>query len=378
MSETTKILYLITKSNFGGAQKYVFELASEAKNRGHKVVVASGGTGEKNGAPGKLVEKLLSTGITVRPVNHFLRDMSLIDDIKAFTEVLGLLYKEKPDVLHVTSSKAGGIGVVCGRLAGIKKIIFTSHGLTMDETWRPGWQRVLITWFTWLTIFLSHHSIMISTETYNRVRKLPLLSNRVSLVFNGVKPINFKNQQEARVSLAPDIPPDSVWLGGVGELHPNKNWQSLIRATKTFPLTVHTVIIGAGEEETQLNGLISKLELEERVHLLGYVEAAEYLKAFDIFVLPSKKEGLPYVLLEAGLAKLPVVASDLPGNHDIVTPNQSGLLISPEPDALAESLLSLIEDSGKMKTFGEKLNQNVREKFSMSVMLEKTFSLYSV
>lgn len=203
-----------------------------------------------------------------------------------------LIRRERPDVLHVTSSKAGGIGALAGRLARVPRIIFTSHGLTMDEVWRPRWQRSLIYLGTWLTLRLAHHSIMISTETYERARNMPSMSNRVSLVLNGVAPIDFVEQKAARAKLAPHLPPNSLWIGGVGELHPNKNWSAAIATLKNIPAHAYLILIGEGEERTQLERLIKHHHLTERVHLLGFIEGASALiKAFDIFLLPSKKRG---------------------------------------------------------------------------------------
>jgi glycosyltransferase involved in cell wall biosynthesis len=104
-------------------------------------------------------------------------------------------------------------------------------------------------------------------------------------------------------------------------------------------------------------------------------EAAHLLRAFDIFVLPSKKEGLPYVLLEAGLAGLPVVASDLPGNLDIIDTGETGLLIAPE--ALAGPLQMLVRDEGMRRRLGHALNAHVTTTFSLETMITKTLALYT-
>ncbi len=382
MSDTNpkKILYLITKSNWGGAQKYVYELALEAKNRGHSVAVACGGTGTKRAKLGRMATKLKGDQILVIPIKHFMRDISLWQEIMAFFEVLKLLFEERPDILHVTSSKAGGLGAVAGRLTGIKKIVFTSHGLTMDETWRPNWQISLISYFTWLTVVLSHHTIMISTETFDRIRKLPFLAKKVSLIFNGLSPYTLFHQAQARDVLLQDevLPDDVVLIGGNGELHPNKNWASLIWALTKLPDNVRLLIIGEGEEREELESLINELELKNKVYLTGYVDdVAKYYKAFDIFILPSKKEGLPYVLLEAGFAKLPTVASDLPGIRDIIINDENGLLVAPKPTPLANTIGKLIKDKDKQTKLAASLNKTIKNKFAIEEMLGKTFAVYA-
>ena len=306
-----------------------------------------------------------------------MRDMSPWRDVQAFFAVWRLLRRVRPDVLHVTSSKAGGIGALAGRLAGVSRIIFTSHGLTMDETWRPRWQCLLISIGTWLTLRLAHHNIMISTETFDRARQMPGMQNRVSLIKNGIAPIAFLEQKAARAKLAPHLPPNATWIGGIGELHPNKNWAAAIAAMPNLPATAHLIIIGAGEDRAKLDALLVQHQLQNRVHFLDYVtDAATYLNAFDIFILPSKKEGLPYVLLEAGLAGLPIIASNLPGNQDIIDTGQTGLLIDPTPALLATTLEMLLRDPGMRQRLGQALQTSVSQHFSITRMYRETFARY--
>lgn len=373
-----KILFVITKSNFGGAQKYVYELALAAKDRGWNVAVACGGTGEKNAGLGMLATKLSEADITVLPIQHFIRNMSFDDDFNAFFEVKRIIKGERPDVLHVTSSKAGGMGAFAGRLLRVPKIIFTSHGLTVDEIWRPRWQRLLIYIGTWLTLHFSHESIMISKETYERARHMPGMVEKVKLIKNGVSPVDFLTKDEARAELELNIPAGHFLIGGIGELHPNKNWTAAINTITTLPASVHLVIIGSGEEYDQLSSQIEKLGVTNRIHLLGYIpNAVQYLKAFDMFVLPSKKEGLPYVILEAGLAGLPVVASDLPGNRDIIESGEQGFLVQPTPTMLSTSIEMLLRDEGMRRRLGCGLQEKVMTEFSIHHMIDKTFALYS-
>ena len=372
-----KILYLITKSNFGGAQKYVYELAVAAKGAGYVVAVARGGTGKAGAARGLLAEKLSDAAIPVYPIRNFLRDMSLWRDVRALIEVWRLILKVRPDILHVTSSKAGGIGALAGRLAGCKRIIFTSHGLTMDETWRPRWQRLLIYIGTWLTLQLAHHSIMISTETLKRSQRLPSMQNRVSLIYNGIGELQFNERTNARTTLDREARKNQFWIGGIGELHPNKNWSAAVEALLRLPQNAHLYIIGEGEERTHLEMLAEQFHVRDRLHLLGYVDAAaSYLHAFDVFVLPSQKEGLPYVLLEAGAAEVAVVASDLPGNRDIIKTGEHGLLVSPEPDVIATSVEMLMRDEGMRRRYAAALRTRVQNTFSLSRMTSATFALY--
>ncbi len=370
-------MYLITKSNWGGAQKYVFDLAVAAKAQGYEVSVACGMSEFDSAQPGPLVAKLRQQGIPVHFVSSFNRDISIFNDFRACFEIISLIRKIKPDVLHINSSKAGGIGALAGRLTRLPKIIFTSHGLPSDETWRPAWQIKLIRLATWLTIVLSHHIITISTPNFNELKSIRGATNKLSLIHNGVSAVAFIDKAKARKELAPQVPPRAFWFGGIGELCENKNWSAAIKAVSALPDKIHLVIVGEGDQRTELEKLIIKLNLSDRVHLLGFVDAAKYIQAFDVFILPSKKEGLPYVLLEAGMASLAVVASDLPGNRDIIESGQSGFLITPTPELISTTVHMLFRDEGMRRSIGEQLRETIDHKFSTKEMLQKTLALYS-
>jgi glycosyltransferase involved in cell wall biosynthesis len=343
--------------------------------------VALGGTGEKNAAPGSLRSKLENDGIQTVLVKNFMRDMSLFSDIRAFFELLSLFRKKKPDVIHVSSSKAGGMGALAGRLAGIQTIIFTSHGLTFDEEWRPYWQKILIRLFTWLTILLATKTILISADNFKRVQKMPLTKNKTVLIHNGIASPHFLEREIARKKLKVDTTDNYPWIGTIAELHPNKNLGVVIRTLALLHeqgKPAHFLIIGAGEEQQRLEDITKECGLEKYVHLLGFVESAsEYLHAFDIFSLPSKKEGLPYVLIEAGYAALPVVASNIPGNQEIVTTQVSGLLVPAEAEALSDAFQTILSDQATAKTYGDALKKYVESEFSLQHMVEQTEKLYT-
>jgi len=109
----------------------------------------------------------------------------------------------------------------------------------------------------------------------------------------------------------------------------------------------------------------------------GVPNAAKFLKSFDIFVLPSVKEGLPYVILEAGLAKLPVIASNVGGVSEIITDGENGLLVPPKnPEALAEAIKKLINDKATREKLAQNLHQKILQDFSLQKMLSATVATY--
>lgn len=302
-----KILFVITKSNWGGAQRYVYDLATNLPKEQFDVGVAFG-------QPGLLAKMLEEARITAYPIASLQRDVSVIADVKSFFELLRLFRREKPDVVHLNSSKAGGIGALAGRLAGVRKIIFTVHGWPFWEQ-RNFISRGLMYFFSWLTAILSHKIIVISDYDLKVAKKMPFVSHKIVRIYNG---INERMAFGSGDSIRKAFPVGVKITGTIGELNKNKNQIALIDQAKKDP-TMHIAIVGPdGEERQRLEAKIKEYGLENRVKLFGFVPAIEVLKGFDIFALPSLKEGLPYVLLEAKLAGLPIVANRVGGVGEIL------------------------------------------------------------
>lgn len=367
MDRPKKILYVITKSNFGGAQRYVFDLAAAMKESGFDVAVALGGEGV-------LKQKLDAKGVRTISISTLGRDLSVAKDTASLKTLYSIIKTERPDILHLNSPKAAGLGALGGRLLGIKDIIQTVHGFSFNEN-RPLWQRALICFFSWLTILLCHKTIVLSERELNQTKRMLFVENKIILIRNGVHAISLLSREEARKDLG--IPENAFVVGSVGELHKNKGFEYLVEAAHLLP-NITFCVIGEGEERKTLESRIKELGFAERFKLPGFLEnAAQYQKAFDIFVLPSVKEGLPYVLLEAGLASLPVVATNVGGIPEIIEDKNSGLLVQPKnPRELAEAISFLIKQPKHRVAFGEELRTRVASQFTLKHMLSQTERLY--
>ncbi len=356
-----RVLYGITKSNFGGAQRYVFDLAVEAKKAGHDVAVMCGGEGP-------LVQKLKSEGIRVISLPSLGRDVSVFSDLKTFFEIKNILKEIKPDVFHINSSKMG-LGAFAARIVGIKKIIFTAHGWAFNEP-RLFLSKLIIKELIWYTILLSHKTICVSKKTKRDVSWMPFIKNKLVVIYNGI----------ARFDLA--MRTDQTFtVGAVAELHKIKGLDILLNAWGKFT-KIHRarlVIFGAGEEKQNLENLISKLKIVDSVELKGFVDSARsQLSTFDIFVMPSRSEAMPYALLEAGFAGLPVVASSVGGIPGIIKDGENGILVQKENVEQLVSALARLADNKELRDkLGANLKQTVSEKFSFEKMIKETFRLYS-
>lgn len=377
-----KILFVITKSNWGGAQEYVYTLATHFSSVGGSVVVALGGTGEPGAPAGLLATRLKEVGIRTIFIPSFTRNISITREFLVFFELLRVVRSEKPDVLHLNGSKAGGIGSFVGRIAGVRCIVFTSHGLAYDED-RPSLIKVFIWLSTWATFLLAHHIIVISYDAYVRARRLPFCKHAIHLIHNGIAPIPFWERVNAREKLVPAVSNyRGVWIGTIAELTRNKALSYLIRAAALLKKRGHAFvlcIIGEGEDRAALEKLIYREQLSRNVFLLGFVPNARlYLSAFDIFTLLSVKEGLPYVLLEAAQAHCAIVGSRISGTTDVID-EQTGILVEAKDiESAARGLETLIENQQKRLALGAALSKKVSMEFSIEQMFEKTAAVYKL
>lgn len=366
-----KILYGITKSNFGGAQRYVFDLALEAKKVGHDVAVLCGGQGT-------LVKELERHHVRVIALPHLKRDISVLDELKSFYFILKTLRREKPDVFHTNSSKMGGLGNLAARFAGIKKIVFTSHGWAFNEK-RPLWQKVILKCGYPLIVWLSHKTVCVSEKTRAQIASWPFVKTKLVVVHNGIDSFETVSREEARREL--DAPGDILLVGTLAELHHVKGLDILLEAWAKFAggRNAKLVVFGEGEERKTLVELMNALDIKGSVELKGFVpDARRHLSAFDIFVLPSRSENLPYAVLEAGSIGLPVIASRVGGIPEIIEAGLSGALVEPEnPRELLSTLILFADDTALRERLGSALKEKISGEFSLGKMARETFKQYS-
>jgi glycosyltransferase involved in cell wall biosynthesis len=366
-----RILYGITKSNFGGAQRYVYELAVNAKEKGHDVAVLAGGTGI-------LTEKLKARGIEVITLGTLGRDISIFSDVRSFIFITKTLYKWKPAIFHINSSKMGLMGSIAGRLAGVPNIIFTAHGWAFNEK-RPSYQKNIFKLIYWCVLFFSHRTICVSDGTKREISNWPLVQNKITVIKNGISQFELIPRTDARRDFGVHEE-DMLVVGTIAELHHIKGLDLLLSAWSEFTKKhrAELIIIGEGEERENLENMANNLGISNSVTFKGYLDnARSYLAAFDIFALPSRSEALAYVVLEAGIANLPVVASAVGGIPEIIDDGTNGILIPPdEPKIIYLSLLLLAENAQLRNMLGAELKKTVTNQFSFEKMFSDTIKEY--
>ncbi len=375
----TKICFLITKGTWGGAQRYVYNLATNLPENKYDVLVITG-SGEI------LKNKLRERGIRSFEIHSLKRDVSILSEIRSFIRICKIIYNERPDVLHLNSPKASGLGSLAGKILGVKKIIQTVHGWSFNED-RNIFSKTLIYIFSNTTTLLCDKTIVIAKKEKSQALKMPFVKeDKIILIKNGIEKIDYINKTIVREALLnrtngkvrETINSKTMWIGTISELHKNKGLDYMINALENVKSSFVFFIISEGEERKNLERLIKLRGLESKVFLVGFIDIANlYLKAFDVFTLTSNKEGLPYSILEAGGAGVCVLASNVGGIPDIIDNNRNGLLVAKgNVKEIQKNIEFLATNTHRRAELGKNLKQKVEKEFSMHDMLKKTLALY--
>lgn len=374
-----KVLYLITKSNWGGAQRYVYDLATNLDSRQFEPVVAMGGNGV-------LSDMLKNAGIRTITLQELQNKPSFKQTLRASRELRNILREERPHILHLNSSIAGLIGAFVGHVARVPQIIFTAHGWAFNED-RPLGQRLIIKCLHWLTVLLSDWTIAVSRAIVTQMN-WPFAQRKMKVINPGRTIGATYNRAEARASLITFCPrlvhyQTDPWVVCIAELHPIKRHLVLIEAfaklTEKSDSPLRLILIGDGSERTRIENYLATYHLEDQVILTGNItEAARFLKAFDLFALASKSESYGYVLHEAGLAGVPVIATAVGGVPDIITNAKTGILVRPDSVlALLQAMTTYLEEPAKIQDYAHALQAELNQR-TVARMCTQTASLYNV
>jgi len=395
-----KILYLITSSEFGGAQKYVFDLAVNLPPAQYRAVVAAGwAEGAVSAAGGALFSRLADfPNIKTVKIFNLKRLPRPLAAWRCLKEILKLLNQENPTVLHLNSTVAGCLGSLAAKIYKKKtkatlKVIYTVHGWVFLE---PGFIKSRIYFLAekisakWKDLFI----VLSERDLQVGIRKKIAPQSKFIKIYNGLneEALHFLPPEEAKKILPDDCRKNNIpIIGTIANFYPTKGLPFLIEAArilvkiKPSPNLSRSaqirrwffVIIGDGPKRKNLEKQIAQANLKENIFLAGRISSgARYLKAFDIFVLPSVKEGLPWVILEAMAAEVPIIATNVGGVPELIENEKSGLLVEPKnPTALAGAIEDLLNNPTQQKSLAHEAKQRIT-KFSLSQMLSQTYSLY--
>jgi glycosyltransferase involved in cell wall biosynthesis len=332
-----RILFVITLAETGGAQAYVASLLP-ALARNFDVAVAAHGTGPLESAA-------IAASVRFIPLRHLRRPISPWRDALALLELLLLLRRERPDVLHANSSKAGIIGRVAAALVGVPIRIFTVHGWAFSA--HDGLAAVAYRYADRLVSPLTTRTICVAeSERVAGLRAGTCRVDRTVVIPNAVAVASaLRHRGDAAVPV----------VVSVGRFSKPKDFVTLARSLAMLDRgSFRALLVGDGPDRAELEAELQHLGLDGAVELLGTREdVAELLAGADVFVLSSTSEGLPISILEAMAAGLPVVASSVGGVPEAVVDGETGLLVPPgDPAALAAALRRLTTDGELRRRLG--------------------------
>lgn len=326
-------------------------------------------------APGEHARALEEEGIRHIAWPSATRGWSLGSDLKAFRELFRILRRERFDVVHTHNPKAGVLGRIAARLAGVPHVVNTQHGIYATPTDRPT-RRLVVLAAEWLAARFSHLELYQSEEDFQWVQRLRLARPpKAVLLGNGVDVERFhpgavppRRPLQLRRELG--IPEDALVVGTVGRLVAEKGYRELIDAAASvrsaLPGTAFLVVGGADPEkwDSLPADLIERAARHHMIFAGHRDDVRDLLAVMDVFVLPSWREGLPRSAIEAAAMARPLVLTDIRGCREVARDGVEGLLV-PARDALrlAEAITTLLKDPDLRTRMGAAARERALSRF---------------
>lgn len=333
-----KILLLITKAEIGGAQMSVLGLARELKKSGHDVSVGFG--------QGDFLEdELAKDSIPCFRFKNLIRTHNPLKTLAFVFEFKKFLNTNAFNIIHINSSNALSAGLSAKLAKNKPKTVFTFRGLSLlDPNYNKNkyLKNIYKIYFKFFLRFIDE-KVFVSKFNFDFALKNNIVSRRPTsagrqtsntVIVNGIDLVNLKFYEKdyAQKLLADHLGislDDKLIIGSIGRLCYAKNYEFLItifpKILKHIPNAI-LIIIGDGEEKYNLLKLTKKYNLKNNIFFCGSINnASKYIKAFDIFTLPSRYEGLSITLIEALNAGLPILASKVGGNNELLDNSEAQL-----------------------------------------------------
>jgi glycosyltransferase involved in cell wall biosynthesis len=369
------VVLVVNSVEMGGVEEHVRQIATGLAERDARVTVIV----PEEEALDPLARAALAAGASVVRLT-LSRGMLRPAGLKRLRRLIQVLRQRRTEVMHLHLVGFGGgrwtlIGAI---LARVPAIVCTIHvAPTEPQTWKTRLGRAL------LTPFVDRY-IAVSQASKNRlVEYLGMPPDRLVAVSNAVELQRFATPVEPGRSAVREqwgIPPDAPVLGVLARLAPQKGLTYLVSALPAilaqYPDT-YVLVVGEGYLRPDLEAQAQELGVESRLLLVGYhANVVDYLRASDMFVLPSLFEGMPLSILEAMGAGLPVIATAVDGTPEVVIDGETGLLVPPaDPEALAQAVNRLLDDRQLAARMGQ-AGRARADSFSESALLDRVGEVY--
>lgn len=367
-----KVAQVVTLSEMGGAQKHVLLLSTELKNRGYDVTIFTS-------AGGKLIEKAEENGLKVVLVQDMVREIDISKDIKAVKNLRRLFRDGGFDIVHCHSSKAGILGRIAAKLAGTKKIVYTAHGFVFNEPMSNLKRKVYI-YIERIGAMLGDKVIAVSKKDCDSALENRLVDkDKLTFIPNAIPEIGKDELRDAsEVKRELGIRGDEFVLGTISNFYETKGHKYLIEALKrlyTEGFRFRTVFAGQGPKLMEMKSLAEGLS---GIMFLGYREDNyDIMNILDLFVLPSIKEGMPYVILEAMSLGKPVLCTKVGALTDMISDGVNGYIVEPQDSGLLyDKLKWILSNRDKAEAVGKAGEEYVSDNFALSQFTESVIRIY--
>ncbi len=339
---------------------------------------------------GNCFDFLQSQQIIMHPI-EIRRKISPFADLKTLFSLYRFFKKNKISIVHTHTPKCSLLGQLAAKLAGVPVIVNTIHGFYFHDNMKPFARNFYIAMEKIAALcsskILSQNPEDIDTAIKLKIckpEKIELLGNGINLdVFNPERfDSNFRKQKRAELG----IPENDLVIGIIGRLVREKGYLELIEAFRQIcqiRKNVWLVIIGPEEPEKSdkiLPHIFRQNENGQRTLYLGMRDdIPELLVCFDVYVLPSWREGFPRSAIEAAAMRLPIVATDIRGCRQVVENGKNGFLVPVKsPDALVNALLNLLDDEGLRIKAGIAGFEKARKEFNEDRVCEIVIKTYKL
>jgi len=359
LEEPIKILYGITRSDWGGAQVHVLDLIREMKKKGYEAEMF---IGEK----GDLYDRLQELNIRTYYRPNLVHEIKPLTDLKAIVDFCRVIKKSRPDFVHLHSTKAGWIGrIAC--LIMRKPVIFTVHGWCFTDgvaQKRRHIGRAIEKFLAPLT------DIIICVSEFDRnlaIKQNVAEPEQLEVVYNGVQA--FKKSESSHKN------PIKVTM--VARFTQQKDQRSLIEAFTFLDESFELYLIGDGDNLSADQKRTKELGLEERVHFLGArLDVENLLQKMDIFVLSSNYEGLPISIIEAMSLGMPLIGSNVGGVNELIHHEKNGFLFEAKDYQALAVRLSQLKKEKLRQQMGQASKELYMKNFTLNQFVDNTETIY--
>jgi len=384
-----KILRVIARLNVGGPARHVVVLDRGLRARGHDTRLVHGSLAPFEAS---LEHVAAESGVPATHIGELGRRISPVGDVRAFVQLLRLVFRETPDVVHTHTAKAGTLGRVAACLFNVTRprsrrclVVHTFHGHVLTGYFGPA-ANVAIRLVERTLAKVTDRIVTISPAQRDDI----VTRFRIAAAARtAVIPLGLDLEHLARLDpRAPHlrrrfgIADRALVIGYVGRFVAIKDLATLVRAFARVAAERPDAVLllaGDGPLRSEIDALAAALALRERVHFAGWVEDLAPLYAtFDICALSSLNEGTPVALIEAMAAAKPVVATRVGGVADVVDHERTGLLVPPsDPAALGDAMLRLAGNAAERSSMGAAGRQAVVSRFSTTRLVDDIDRLYA-